>query len=60
VQKKQPKRIHGLKGPYVYPNRRVIYFDPKQNEYYDPSTDFYLDRDELESLKGQIFDLVRG
>jgi hypothetical protein len=60
VQKKQPKRIHGLKGPYVYPNGRVIYFDPKQNEYYDPSTDFYLDRDELASLKGQIFDLVRG
>lgn len=60
MQKNQPKRIRGLKGPFVYPNGRAIYFDPKMNQYYDPCTDFYLDSDELASLKGQIFDLVRG
>ena len=60
MQNKQPKRIRGLKGPYVYPNGRAIYFDPKMNEYYDPRTDFYLDREELESLKNSMLDLVRG
>ena len=60
MQKQQHKRIRGLKGPYVYPNGRVIYFDPKMNEYYDPRTDFYLDREELESLKNSMLDLVRG
>lgn len=60
MQKSQPKRISGLKGPYVYPNGRAIYFDPKVNEYYDPRTDFYLATDEVESLKSQIFDLVRS
>ena len=54
------KRRKGLKGPIEYPNGRVVYFDPKANEYWDPTTDFYLARDEIESLKGQIFDLVRG
>jgi len=60
VQKNQPKRIRGLKGPYMYPNGRAIYFDPKINEYYDPRTDFYLDNDEVESLKQSIFDTVKG
>jgi hypothetical protein len=59
VQKKQPKRIHGLKGPYVYPNGRVLYQDCKTNEYYDPRTDFFVPSDEVEYLKSQIFDLVR-
>ena len=59
MQKQQHKRIRGLKGPYVYPNGRAIYFDPKMNEYYDPRTDFYVAADEVEYLKSQIFDLVR-
>lgn len=59
MQKKQPKRIRGLKGPFVYPNGRAIYFDPKVNEYYDPRTDFYLDNAEVEYLKNQMLDLVR-
>jgi len=60
VQNQKFKRIRGLKGPYVYPNGRAIYFDPKINEYYDPRTDFYLDREELESLKNSMLDLVKG
>jgi hypothetical protein len=54
------KRRKGLKGPFEFPNGRVVYFDPKANEYWDPRTDFFLERDEIESLKSQIFDLVRS
>ena len=59
MQKKQPNRIPGMKGPFVYPNGRVLYQDRKTNEYYDPRTDFYVAADEVEYLKSQIFDLVR-
>lgn len=59
MQKTYNKR-KGLKGPYSYPNGRVIYFDPKQNEYWDPTTDFYVARDEIESLKNSMLDLVKG
>ena len=59
MQKTYKKR-KGLQGPFEYPNGRVVYFDPKQNEYWDPRTDFYLDYDEVESLKNSMLDLVRG
>ena len=36
----------GLEGPFNY-DGRVLYYDPKEGQYYDPTTDFYLDNDEL-------------
>ena len=35
------KPIKGLEGPFYYPNGRVLYYDPKQGQYYDSTTDFY-------------------
>ena len=40
----------GLEGPFHYLNGRVLYYDPKAGEYWDPRTDFYVERDELEQL----------
>ena len=48
----------GLEGPYRYPNGRVLYYDPKAGEYWDPTTDFYVDRDEVSDLQNSIFQLV--
>jgi hypothetical protein len=48
----------GLEGPYRYPNGRVLYYDPKAGEYWDPTTDFYVDRDEVSDLQDSIFQLV--
>lgn len=50
----------GLEGPFNYLNGRVLYYDPKEGEYYDPLTDFYVDRDEVSMLQRSIFDTVRG
>jgi hypothetical protein len=36
----------GLEGPFNY-DGRVLYYDSKEGKYYDPTTDFYLDNDEL-------------
>ena len=35
----------GLEGPFHYPNGRVLYYDPRGGEYWDPRTDFYVPRD---------------
>ena len=49
----------GLEGPFTYPNGRVLYYDPKAGDYWDPRTDFYVDRTEVSDLQTQIFDLIR-
>jgi hypothetical protein len=48
----------GLEGPFHYPNGRVLYYDAKEGEYYDPLTDFYVDRNEVAELQGQIFTIL--
>jgi hypothetical protein len=45
----------GLEGPFHYPNGQVLYYDPKAGEYYDPTTDFYVPRDDVALLQQSIF-----
>lgn len=40
----QPRR--GLEGPFQYANGSVLYYDPREGRYWDPTTDFYLTHDE--------------
>ena len=49
---------HGLEGPFRYPNGRVLYYDPRAGEYWDPRTDFFVDREEVADLQQSIFDAV--
>jgi hypothetical protein len=48
----------GLDGPYVYPNGRVLYYDVREGDYWDPLTDFFVDRDEVGLLQKSIFDII--
>lgn len=50
----------GLEGPFEYPNGRVLYYDAKEGDYWDPLTDFYVPRDEVADLQRMIFDQVKG
>lgn len=50
----------GLEGPFHYPNGRVLYYDAREGEYYDPLTDFYVDRDEVSELQNQIVDILKS
>ena len=45
----------GLEGPFHYPSGAVLYYDPKEGQYYDPTTDFYVPNEDVEELKNQIF-----
>jgi hypothetical protein len=48
----------GLEGPFHYPNGQVLYYDPKEGEYYDPTTDFYVSNDDVAKLQQTIFDTI--
>jgi len=48
----------GLEGPFHYPNGAVLYSDAKEGEYYDPTTDFYVPRDEVAELQNLIFKVL--
>ena len=51
---------NGLEGPFEYPNGRVLYYDAKEGDYWDPLTDFYVPRDEVADLQRMIFDKITG
>ena len=40
----------GLEGPFNF-SGRVFYYDPKEGAYYDPSTDFYVEEDEMSMIR---------
>ena len=48
----------GLEGPFHYPNGQVLYYDPRAGEYWDPRTDFYVERDDVAGLQQSIFDRI--
>ena len=43
----------GLEGPFNFAGR-VLYYDPKAGEYWDPTTDFYVEQTEMDMLHDQI------
>jgi hypothetical protein len=45
----------GLEGPFNYPNGQVLYYDPKEGKYYDPTTDFYVEHDDVLDLMATVF-----
>jgi hypothetical protein len=55
-QKWQPRK--GLEGPFYYPSGAVLYYDPKAGQYWDPTTDFYVEHDTVSQLKNEIFGIV--
>ena len=48
----QPRK--GLEGPFYYSNGRVLYYDVKEGQYYDPTTDFYVEQEEMDLLHAEM------
>jgi hypothetical protein len=47
----------GLEGPFNF-NGRVLYYDNKEGQYYDPTTDFYVEQDEMDLIQQRIVDTL--
>jgi hypothetical protein len=53
-----PRR--GLEGPFEFRNGRVLYYDPKAGQYWDPTTDWYVPNEEVSELQNSILDLIKS
>ena len=54
-EKFQPRK--GLEGPFDF-SGRTLYYDVKQGQYYDPTTDFYVDREEMDFINQRLTELL--
>jgi len=43
----------GLEGPFNF-SGRVLYYDMKEGQYYDPKTDFYVEQAEMDLIHNQL------
>jgi hypothetical protein len=48
----------GLEGPFNF-SGRVLYYDVKEGQYYDPTTDFYVEQEEMDMLNTAFMDMFR-
>ena len=48
----------GLEGPFNF-SGRVLYYDNKQAQYYDPTTDFYVEQAEMDMINTQFFEIFK-
>lgn len=54
-EKWQPRK--GLEGPFWFVDR-VLYYDPKEGSYWDPTTDFYVEQSEMDALNQRMVDIL--
>ena len=48
----------GLEGPFNF-SGRVLYYDVKEGQYYDPTTDFYVEQSEMDQINNHLMDKLR-
>jgi len=46
-----------LEGPFNF-SGRVLYYDNKQGQYYDPTTDFYVEQAEMDLIHAQLMTVL--
>lgn len=45
----------GLEGPFNF-SGRVLYYDNREGQYYDPATDFYVEQAEMDEINTRFFE----
>ena len=48
----------GLEGPFNF-SGRVLYYDPKEGSYYDPTTDFYVEGSEIDTINNRFMTMLK-
>jgi hypothetical protein len=48
----------GLEGPFNF-SGRVLYYDNKEGAYYDPTTDFYVSREEMDAINADFYKILK-
>ena len=47
----------GLEGPFDF-SGRILYYDVKQGQYYDPTTDFYVEKSEMDFINQRLTEIL--
>ena len=47
----------GLEGPFNF-SGRVLYYDNKEGQYYDPTTDFYVEQSEMDVINNRLMEVL--
>jgi hypothetical protein len=47
----------GLEGPFTF-SGQVLYYDPKEGQYYDPTTDFYVEQSEMDLINNRLMGIL--
>jgi len=47
----------GLEGPFNF-SGRVLYYDVKEGLYYDPTTDFYVSKEEMDIINNRLMGVL--
>jgi len=45
----------GLEGPFNF-SGRVLYYDVREGQYYDPRTDFYVSNEEMTAINEEFYE----
>jgi hypothetical protein len=48
----------GLEGPFNFTGR-VLYYDPREGAYWDPTTDFYISSSEMDLINNRFMDVLK-
>ena len=49
---------HGLEGPFNF-SGRVLYYDNRAGQYYDPTTDFYVEQEEMDIIHSSLINVLK-
>ena len=49
----------GLEGPFNF-SGRVLYYDVKVGQYYDPTTDFYVEQADMDAINNQFMERFKA
>ncbi len=50
----------GLEGPFIFGRNRILYYDPREGQYWDPKTDFYIEHAEMDLINTQLMDMLKA
>jgi hypothetical protein len=49
----------GLEGPFIFAGNRVLYYCNKEGSYWDPTTDFYVEKDEMDMINNRLMEVLK-
>ena len=60
IDREKYQERDGLEGPIMTKSGKVVYYDPKEGNYYDPDRDMYITYDEWKALDEGVWDAAKN